>query len=164
MDSPPRDFSDEVHLHRSRTARGVYLLVGLLLTGLGIAGIVLPLLPGMPFLILALACFARASTRFYNLLLNNRIVGPPLHAWRNHRRIPKHVKPRAIFAVVLAFSLAAAFALSTWWARAIWLILGAAVVALIVRLPSYDASLATNRLSRAGSAELEDGRTTERAS
>ena len=135
------DFSSEVKPHRDRTLRGLLVVAGVVLTGIGMAGIVLPLLPGMPFLLLAAACFARSNERLYNWLLNHRIVGPPLHAWRNHRRIPRWVKPRAILAVVLAFGSSAWFALEHPWARAAWLLLGAAVVVLIARLPSYDARL-----------------------
>lgn len=142
MPAPPRrDFSREVDPHRDRRVRALLVVAGIALTGVGIAGIVLPLLPGMPFLILAAACFARSNERLYNWLLNHRVVGPPLHAWRHHRRIPRSVKPRAIAAVVLAFSLSTYFALEHPAARAAWLVLGAGVVVLIARLPSYDEHL-----------------------
>lgn len=139
---PPHDFTHEVHPHRDRKIRAMLVACGVLLTGLGIAGIVLPLLPGMPFLILAAACFARSDRRLYNWLLNHRVVGPPLHAWRNHRRIPRWVKPRAVCAVVLAFGAGAWFVLEHPWARAAWLLLGLGVVVVILRLPDYDAKLA----------------------
>lgn len=138
----PHDFTHEVSPHGDRRIRALLIGAGVILTGVGIAGIVLPLLPGMPFLILAAACFARSNRRLYNWLLNHRLVGPPLHAWRNHRRIPRWVKPRAVAAVILAFGLGAWFALEHPWARAAWLLFGAAVVVVIVRLPDYDASLA----------------------
>lgn len=136
-----RDFRDETQLHTRRSVRAVLIAVGLALTGLGIAGVVLPLLPGMPFLILAAACFARSSDRFYNWLLNHRLVGPPLHAWRRHRRIPRWVKPRAIAAVLLAFGLSAWLALDDPWLRAGWVAFGLAVAGFIAWIPSYEGPL-----------------------
>lgn len=136
----PRDYSHETRLHTRRSVRVLFIGAGLALTALGIAGVILPLLPGMPFLILAAACFARSSDRFYNWLLNHRIVGPSLHAWRHHRQIPRWVKPRAIAAVLLAFGLSAWLALDETWMRVAWLALGMAVAAFIARLPSYEGS------------------------
>lgn len=137
---PQRDFSHETHLHTRRSVRVILIATGLLLTAVGVAGVVLPLLPGMPFLILAAACFARSSDRFYNWLLNHRIMGPPLHAWRNHRQIPRWVKPRAIVAVLVAFGLSSWLALDEAWMRLAWFALGLCVALFIARLPSYDGS------------------------
>ena len=116
----------------------VLIATGLVLTGLGIAGIVLPLLPGMPFLILAAACFARSSDRLYHWLLHHPAVGPSLQAWRRHRQIPAWVKPRAIAAVLLAFGLSAWLALEDPWARGAWIALGVGVAIFIARLPAYE--------------------------
>lgn len=139
------DFTNEVRPHRHRAVRWILIGIGLVCSGLGIAGVVLPLLPGMPFLLIAAACFARANDRFYDWLLNHPVVGPPLNAWRNHRRIPKRVKPRAIAAVLLAFGLSSWLALGDPLLRALWMGLGLLVALLIAGLPSYDASLAGSR-------------------
>ena len=139
------DFSDEVRPHTNRVVRAVLLTVGVLFAGLGIAGVVLPLLPGMPFLLIAAACFARASDRFYNWLLNHSLVGPPLHVWRNHRRIPRRVKPRAIAAVLVAFGLSTWLALDDTLLRGLWMLFGIGVAVLIAGLPTHDASLASER-------------------
>ena len=52
--------------------RAFFLIVGTLSLGLGILGIILPLLPTTPLLLLAAYCYARSSERFYQWLLNNR--------------------------------------------------------------------------------------------
>lgn len=145
---PQRDFSHEVRPHSHRGVRCLLLGAGVLFAGLGIAGVILPLLPGMPFLILAAACFARANERFYNWLLNHRWVGPPLHAWRNHRRIPRWVKPRAIAAVLIAFGISSWLALEDPLARAGWFTVGLLVSALIAKMPSYDERLAPDHVAR----------------
>ncbi len=58
--------------------RYLLLLVGWLATALGILGAFLPLLPTVPFLLLASYCFARSSARWHHWLRTNRLVGPIL--------------------------------------------------------------------------------------
>lgn len=87
-----RDYSAEMRKHNSLTVRLAFLTLGTLFVALGIAGIFLPVLPTTPFMLLAATCYARASTRFYNWLLNNRIFGPTILEWRRYRSIPYRVK------------------------------------------------------------------------
>ena len=133
-----RDYSHEVKPIANRGVRCMLIVTGVFFAGLGIAGVILPLVPGMPFLLIAAACFARTNERFYNWLLNHRLVGPPLRAWRHHKAIPRHVKPRAIAMVLVAFGLSALFALQDPLARAGWFFVGVLVSVLIAGMPSYD--------------------------
>ena len=98
------DYSHEVRKHDSRAMRALFVALGLLFVGLGIAGAVLPVLPATPFLLLAAACFARASERFYNRLLNNPAFGPTIREWRRHRSIAFRTK---IWAIVLMSTMLA---------------------------------------------------------
>lgn len=66
--------------------------------GLGSIGAVLPLLPTVPFLLLAAFCFARGSDRFHSWLMNHPKFGPPIHDWQQHGAI----RPRAKIAGVIA--------------------------------------------------------------
>lgn len=129
-----KDYSAEVHPHRSRAMRWIYLGSGTVLVGLGILGLILPLLPGTPFLLLAAACYARASQRFYNWLLNNRFVGPSIAQWRRSRRIPRTARRRAILVVVIVFALTVLFVAKTAWLRGLYALLGTLVVAILLRL------------------------------
>jgi len=67
--------------------QAVLRVIGILLTGVGAAGIFLPLLPGVPFLILAAACFARSSPRLEKWLLNHPLLGPGVRKWRERGAI-----------------------------------------------------------------------------
>ena len=75
-----------------QTRRGLYLVAGFTALGLGILGIPLPLLPTTPFLLLAAVCFARGSERWHRWLMTHEHFGPPIHAWQEHRAIPRQVK------------------------------------------------------------------------
>ena len=85
--------------------RGIYLTVGIIALVLAVLGIFLPVLPTTPFLILAAACFARSSEKFYNHLLANRIAGPVLREWFEYRSISLKVKRWVYFLIILSFSV-----------------------------------------------------------
>jgi hypothetical protein len=92
--------------------RAVYLSVGILCVGLGAVGAVLPVLPTTPFLILALAAFARSSARLERWLLEHERFGPRLVAWRAHRVIPLPVKLTARGSMAASLAI---MALTTSW-------------------------------------------------
>ena len=75
-----------------------YLLIafGTIFLILGIIGIILPLLPTTPFLLLAAACFARSSKRFHSWLLNNKWFAPYIKNYQKGKGIPLKVKIMAI--------------------------------------------------------------------
>ena len=74
--------------------RKVYIFLGFLMVALGTAGIVLPLLPTTPFLLLAAYLFARSSQRLHAWLLNHRWLGTYIHAFRNRTGLTRSQKWR----------------------------------------------------------------------
>lgn len=80
---------------RTGTARLGWLCAGLLLTGTGLLGAVLPLLPTTIFLILAAPCFARSSPKLEAWLLNHPRFGPPLKDWHEEKAIARTGKRAA---------------------------------------------------------------------
>ncbi len=50
--------------------------LGFFLVGMGIIAAVVPLIPAAPFFMAAVGCFAKASPRFKNWLVNNKWLGP----------------------------------------------------------------------------------------
>lgn len=73
-----------------------YLILGSISVALAVLGILLPGLPATPFLLLASYSFARSSKRMHDWLINNRIFGPILSDFLDHRGIRLHIKIIAI--------------------------------------------------------------------
>ena len=131
------DDSAEGRKHRFAGVRIVLVLLGTLFVALGILGAFLPVLPTTPFLLLAAACYARGSTRFYNALLNNKPFGPLILEWRRHQSIPFRVKVTAI-ALMSATLTVSILALDRTWLQALLAALGVALAAYLWRIPSRD--------------------------
>lgn len=94
--------------------RVFWLLVGFLSLGLGFAGIALPLLPTVPFLLLAAFSFARSSERFHRWLIEHPRLGPPIADWRASGAIRRRGKWMATLSVAAAFGLSVLLGLPLW--------------------------------------------------
>ncbi|MCU5771976.1 DUF454 family protein [Erwiniaceae bacterium BAC15a-03b] len=114
--------------------RILLLVVGWLAIALGTLGVVLPLLPTTPFILLAAWCFARSSPRFHHWLLYRSWFGSYIRHWQQHRALPPKAKGRAILFIIITF------AVSLWLVKILWLrILLACMLCVLVifmlRLP-----------------------------
>jgi uncharacterized membrane protein YbaN (DUF454 family) len=78
--------SDPVMLRRNGASvmRPVLFLVGWCFFGLGAVGIVVPGLPTVPFMLVALWLFSKSSRRFHDWLYGHSMFGPPLQQWHAH--------------------------------------------------------------------------------
>ena len=91
--------------HRSRLVRGLLWVAGSLALALGIVGVVLPGLPTTPFVLLAAACYAKASPRLHTWLLNHRLTGPMLRDWESDRSLTRRSKAIAVGSMLLMVSV-----------------------------------------------------------
>ncbi|OSN11802.1 hypothetical protein AU512_00020 [Lonsdalea iberica] len=117
--------------------RVVLIVLGWIAVVLATLGVVLPLLPTTPFLLLAAWCFARSSPRFHYWLLHRSWFGGYLRHWQQHRALPPGVKVKALVVI------AATFALSIWmvnipWVRGLLLVVMACLLIFMWRLPVVD--------------------------
>jgi len=117
--------------------RAFLLVVGILSLGLGILGIILPLLPTTPLLLLAAYCFARSSERFYQWLLNNRWFGEYIKNYREGRGMPRREKILTLAVLWVTIGFATVFVASAWWIRLILLAVACGVTIHLVRIKTH---------------------------
>lgn len=79
--------------------RPLYLATGITSVGLGIVGAFLPIIPTVPFLLLAAFCFARSNPAWEQRLLDHPQYGPSLRDWRTRRAISRRAKIAAVVAM-----------------------------------------------------------------
>lgn len=87
---------------QSKTKKFLLKTIGLMFVGLAILGVILPILPTTPFLLVAAACFAKSSPRLQKKLLANKTFGPLIHEWQQHRSIPRKAKRVALLTIILS--------------------------------------------------------------
>ena len=129
---------DEVRPHASPLIRLLLATCGVLALIVGVIGIFLPVLPTTPFLLLAAACFARASPALYRWLASSPTFGPPLQEWRRHRSIPWRAKLTAIALMSVSIAVSAMFFVRPWWGKLALVAVGLAVGIWLYRRPSRD--------------------------
>ena len=116
--------------------RILLIAAGTFFVGLALLGVVLPLLPTTPFLLLAAACYARSSQTFYNWLLNNRWFGQYIKDWRAGRGIPLKTKMLAISLLVLTIGYSIIFVVPNIIGKLLLILVAIGVTAHIIFLPT----------------------------
>ncbi len=131
-----KDYSHELRLVRSGAVRFWLLAAGHLSVGLAVLGAFLPLLPTTPFLLLAAACYVRASARFYNWLLNTRTFGPMIINWRDHRSVALRHKVMAVVFILVSIGSSVLFFIPHPAGKVVVGGLGVGWIAVLLRLPT----------------------------
>jgi uncharacterized membrane protein YbaN (DUF454 family) len=87
----------------------LYKPLGFLFLGLALLGILLPILPGTPFLLLSAWFFARSSEKWHQRLLRSELFGPLINNWEQNRCISGRTKVVAMVSMLLAGSASVLF-------------------------------------------------------
>ena len=82
--------------------RWLLLALAVVSLALGIAGIFLPVLPTVPFVLLAAWAASLSSPRLSRWLDNHRLFGKPLHEWRRHGVVRRRAKWAATVAMAVS--------------------------------------------------------------
>lgn len=119
--------------------RVLLIIMGWISIVLATFGLLLPLLPTTPFLLLAAWCFSRSSPRFYHWLLYNSWFGKYIRHWQQHKALPKGVKIKLTI-IILSTFVFSFWLVESWWLRGGLLIVLALLLGYISRLPVIDGS------------------------
>ena len=100
--------------HRGKGRRLPYVIVAYVCIGLAAVGAVLPLLPTVPFLLVAAWAASRGSPQLDAWLHEHPRFGPPLRAWRDEGAVPARAKILSCVLLALSWGLILALSASPW--------------------------------------------------
>ena len=104
----------------------LYALLGFIFLGIGIAGIILPGLPGTVFLLSALFCFTRSSERLHNWFIQTKVYQKHLKDFNEQRALTKKAKVRILMIGTIAMGI-------TFFLTSSWVIKSVILCALVVK-------------------------------
>ncbi len=120
--------------------RWLYIVTGSISVGLGTLGIVVPLLPTTPFLLLAAYCFAKSSERFYIWLITNRFFGEYIHNYREKRGVPMKIKVYTLILLWATICFSAFYVVSVIWLRVVLMIIATGVTIHVLSIKTLKKS------------------------
>lgn len=115
--------------------RTIYLILGFFFLLLALIGILIPVLPTTPLLLLSGAMFLRSSKKLYHWLTTHPVYGRYVDAYLRYKAVNPRSKITAM--VLLWLSLGVSFYLvGYWWVRVLLVLVGIGVSYHVLRLPT----------------------------
>ena len=102
---------------------------------LGTLGIILPIVPTTPFLLLSAFCYARGSSRLYDWLLRNRLFGCYIKHWREGRGIPLRSKIIAVILITVSIGYSVLYIIPYAIGKVLLVLLAVAISYYIITRP-----------------------------
>ena len=125
---------------RSGAIKRVLLIIaGWIAVILAVIGIVLPLLPTTPFLLLAAFCFSKSSNRFHDWLLNHPWFGDYIRNFQSGRGMTIKAKISTVFLIWLSIGASVIFFVPIVWVKVMLLIIACCVSGYLISRPTYKA-------------------------
>lgn len=125
-------------IYRSPVIRILLIVAGSISVGLAVLGIILPVLPTTPFLLLAAWCYARSSTRFYVWLMTHRLWGKYLRDYTSGKGVPLHIKIWALTLLWAAILSSAFLAVELIWVRILLIVIAIGVSIHIIKIKTLE--------------------------
>lgn len=121
---------------KSNLLRWILICCGWLSIAGGVIGIFLPLVPTVPFLLLAAACFARSSGRFHTWLVEHGYLGPLIRDYLNGSGIPSRARRMAIGMVWVSFPASTFLFVQVFWLKIMLMSIAAVITLYLLSLPT----------------------------
>ena len=83
----------------------VFVIIGCIGVGLGALGVVLPILPTVPFLLLAAFCFARSSERLNNWFTGTKLYKNNLESYVKGKGMTRKTKIKIMVTVTVLMTI-----------------------------------------------------------
>ncbi len=113
------------------------IAAGTVCVSLGIIGIFLPVLPTTPFLLLAAACYAASSDKFYRWLIGNRWFGSYIRNYREGKGISIKVKVISVASLWITIGYSAGFIIHALMLKLVLIFIAVAVTIHILSRPTF---------------------------
>ena len=130
----------------SRLMKALLVTLGTLSVGLGVLGIFLPLLPTTVFLLLAAACYARSSDRFYLWLINHRWLGSYIRNHYEGRGMRRRDKVVTLIALWAGIGATAIWSVEALWLRVVLVGIALAVTMHVAKLKAFEETGSSEKL------------------
>lgn len=79
-------------MKRKKIVNGIFIALGFICAGVGAVGVILPILPTAPFLLLASVCFAKGSQKFHNWFKSTKLYKNNLESFEKDRSMTMKTK------------------------------------------------------------------------
>lgn len=122
---------------KEKIVNGSLVCIGTCSLVLGLIGIVLPLLPTTPFLLLSAGCYMRGSKKFYHWLINNKWIGSYIKNYQEGHGIPLNGKIISILTLWITILISAFLIISNILIQSLLLIIAIGVTIHIVTMRTY---------------------------
>lgn len=118
----------------NRVIRGLWIAGGSFFLILGFIGIFLPLLPTIPFLVLAAACYFRGSERMHKWLISSKWLGSYIKNYQEGKGIPPKAKILSISLLWITIGYSAVFLIHILIVRLIFILIAIGVTTHILSI------------------------------
>ncbi len=118
----------------SKILKYALIIAGTFFTILGILGIILPVLPTTPFLLLAAYCYGKSSPRFYSWLFNNKWLGIYIKNFRDKTGLSLRTKITSIAFLWITISFSAFYVLDVMYGKIILILIAVGVTIYLISL------------------------------
>jgi uncharacterized membrane protein YbaN (DUF454 family) len=102
--------SKKIKIEQNEPLRQMWFILGLISTGLGIAGYILPVMPGTTFILIAAYCFARSNESYYNKLINSKWFGQTIKDFYDGKGMSLKAKWTAYIMITVSIAISFYFA------------------------------------------------------